>query len=78
MKVVASWSGGKESCFACYKAMLDGFEVSRLLNFVSNEERCMSHGLDPKLWLPSRKQLESPSFKEKLHGTHMKKGSRLL
>ncbi|MBT0160517.1 diphthine--ammonia ligase [Candidatus Bathyarchaeota archaeon A05DMB-2] len=49
MKVVASWSGGKESCFACYKAMLDGFEVSRLLNFVSTEERCMSHGLDPKL-----------------------------
>ncbi|MDH5437652.1 MAG: diphthine--ammonia ligase [Candidatus Bathyarchaeota archaeon] len=49
MKVVASWSGGKESCFACYTAMLDGFEVSHLLNFVSKEERCMSHGLDPKL-----------------------------
>jgi diphthine-ammonia ligase len=32
-KVVVSWTGGKDSCFACYKAMLDGFEVAYLLNF---------------------------------------------
>ena len=48
-RIVASWSGGKDSCFACYKAMLDGFEVSHLLNFISMEQRCMSHGLDSKL-----------------------------
>jgi uncharacterized protein (TIGR00290 family) len=60
MKVVASWSGGKESCFACYKAMLDGFEVSRLLNFVSTEKRCMSHGLDPKLMVAQSQAIGIP------------------
>lgn len=48
-RVVVSWSGGKESCLACYKAMLDGFEVSRLLNLMSKDGRCMSHGIDSKL-----------------------------
>jgi len=48
-RAVVSWSGGKDSCFACYKAMLDGFEVSYLLNFVSKDGRCMSHGLDSEL-----------------------------
>ena len=49
MRVVVSWSGGKESCLACYKAMLSGFEVSHLLNFTTEDERCMSHGVDSKL-----------------------------
>lgn len=50
MKVVASWSGGKESCFACSKAVSGGFEVSHLLNFINEDiGRCMSHGLDSKL-----------------------------
>lgn len=50
MKVVASWSGGKEGCFACSKAISDGFEVSHLLNFINEDiGRCMSHGLDSKL-----------------------------
>ena len=50
MKVATSWSGGKESCFACYKAMQKGFEVFHLLNFISLDTgRCMGHGLDSKL-----------------------------
>lgn len=50
MKVVASWSGGKESCFAYFKAVSGGFEVSHLLNFINEDiGRCMSHGLDSKL-----------------------------
>ena len=49
MRVAASWSGGKESALACYRAVLDGLEVSYLLNFVSNEGRCMSHGLNAEL-----------------------------
>lgn len=46
MQTVASWSGSKESCFACYKAISDGFDVTHLLNLVSKGGRCMSHGLD--------------------------------
>jgi len=60
MRVVASWSGGKESCFACYKAMLGGFEVSHLLNFVSEDGRCMSHGLDSKLILAQSEAVGIP------------------
>jgi len=60
MRVIASWSGGKESCFACYKAMLDGFEVSHLVNFISKEERCMSHGLDSKLMVAQSKAIGIP------------------
>ncbi len=41
-----SWSGGKESCLACYKAMQRGFIISHLLNFVDEYgERSRSHGL---------------------------------
>jgi diphthine-ammonia ligase len=36
MKVVASWSGGKDSCFACYKAIQEGHEVSNLLIMMSD------------------------------------------
>jgi diphthine-ammonia ligase len=36
MKVVAAWSGGKDSCFACYKAIQKGYEVSNLLIMMSD------------------------------------------
>ena len=45
MQVIASWSGGKDSCFACYKALAQGYEVSYLVNFISREFRRVSfHG----------------------------------
>src|SRR3989304_1654738 len=30
---LASWSGGKDSCFACYLAIKNGMTVSRLVHF---------------------------------------------
>lgn len=45
MKIIASWSGGKDGCFACYKALAEGHEVSYLVNFISREFRRVSfHG----------------------------------
>jgi uncharacterized protein (TIGR00290 family) len=35
MKAFVSWSGGKESCLACYKATLKGLEVACLVNMVT-------------------------------------------
>ncbi len=35
MKVIASWSGGKDSCFACYRAVTQGHQVTHLVNFIS-------------------------------------------
>jgi diphthamide synthase (EF-2-diphthine--ammonia ligase) len=35
MQAVASWSGGKDSCLACYKVISEGVEISHLLNLIS-------------------------------------------
>ena len=46
MKVVSLWSGGKDSCFACYKAIQKGYDVISLFNFTdSKKEKSLSHGL---------------------------------
>jgi Predicted ATPases of PP-loop superfamily len=46
MKVFASWSGGKESALATYKAISQGYQVSNLVNFVSEDGgRSRSHGI---------------------------------
>lgn len=56
-KVVCSWSGGKDSCLACFKAMKNGYRVERLLTFVSKQyKRCCFHGIEMKL---SKLQAES-------------------
>jgi diphthine-ammonia ligase len=50
LQLAASWSGGKDSCLACYKAISAGFEVSHLLNMVNRDaKRSMSHGLNARL-----------------------------
>ena len=50
MKIVSSWSGGKDSCLACYKASRAGHEVSCLLNLVSEDgKKCCFHGIDAEL-----------------------------
>ena len=46
----ASWSGGKDSCMACYKAIKEGYDVRYLMNFVSKEYgRCAFHGIEKGL-----------------------------
>ncbi|MBU1853751.1 MAG: ATP pyrophosphatase, partial [Candidatus Omnitrophica bacterium] len=50
LKVVSSWSGGKDSCLACYRAMEKGYRVQYLLNFISREyKRCCFHGIESRL-----------------------------
>ncbi len=47
---ISSWSGGKDSCLALYKAMKDGHDVKCLLNFISKEyKRCCFHGIEAGL-----------------------------
>ncbi|MBN1823139.1 MAG: diphthine--ammonia ligase [Endomicrobiales bacterium] len=46
MKTIVSWSGGKDSSLALYKAMKAGHEPVCLLNFVSQKHgRCCFHGV---------------------------------
>ena len=50
LAVISSWSGGKDSCLACYKAMKKGYQVKYLLNFISREyKRCCFHGIEAEL-----------------------------
>lgn len=50
MRVVSLWSGGKDSCFACYKAKTAGHEIVALFNFTDTEgKNSLSHNLPAKL-----------------------------
>jgi len=43
---IASWSGGKDSCLACYLAIKKGMKVSHLLHF---DRPNNLHGVDPAM-----------------------------
>jgi len=50
MSYVGSWSGGKDSCLACHRAICEGYNISYLLNFISKEYKRVSfHGTEAKL-----------------------------
>lgn len=66
MKVFSSWSGGKESCLACYKAISEGFDVSYLLNFISEDgTRSRAHGISSDLIALQAKALGIPIIQVK-------------
>ncbi|MDD4955484.1 MAG: diphthine--ammonia ligase [Candidatus Omnitrophica bacterium] len=47
---IMSWSGGKDSCLALFRAVKSGIKVKYLLNFMSREyQRCCFHGIESKL-----------------------------
>jgi diphthine-ammonia ligase len=47
---LASWSGGKDGCFACYRAREQGYNVSRLVNCVAKDyQRVNFHGTEKRL-----------------------------
>lgn len=47
LAAISSWSGGKDSCLACYRAMKQGYKIKYLLNFISKEyRRCCFHGIE--------------------------------
>lgn len=47
---IATWSGGKDSCLACYMAIQQGHTIAQLANFVSQEYgRVRFHGVTAEL-----------------------------
>jgi uncharacterized protein (TIGR00290 family) len=49
-KAACSWSSGKDSCHACYKAIKSGYKIAYLMNFVSQEfGRVSFHGVESGL-----------------------------
>ena len=50
MSCISSWSGGKDSCLAAYLALGQEYEISHLVNFISQEfKRVSFHGTEAKL-----------------------------
>lgn len=51
MKLVfASWSGGKDCCLACYRALSSGLDVRYLANTVTEDgKRSFSHGISAEV-----------------------------
>ena len=49
-KVFVSWSGGKESCLACYRAAAGGLKVNYLANMVTEDgKHSRTHGLSARI-----------------------------
>jgi len=49
-RVFTSWSGGKDSCLACYLANKRGLEVGYLANMITEDgKRSWTHGQSPEL-----------------------------
>ena len=49
-QVFTSWSGGKDSCLACYQARVGGSEIRYLLNMITEDgNRSWTHGQSAEL-----------------------------
>ena len=50
-KIASLWSGGKDSCLACYKAIQTGYKIGYLFNLVSsqNHRRVSFHSISKDL-----------------------------
>jgi diphthine-ammonia ligase len=50
MSYISSWSGGKDGCFACHLALGQGYKISHLVNFISQEYKRVSfHGTEARM-----------------------------
>jgi uncharacterized protein (TIGR00290 family) len=50
LSAISSWSVGKDSCLAYYKALKQGYDIKYILNFISREfKRCCFHGIEAEL-----------------------------
>ena len=66
-KLISSWSGGKDSCLACYKAIKMGDQISFLLNLISKKyQRCCFHGIQKELINLQAHLIDIPLFQKEV------------
>jgi len=65
MKVVCSWSGGKDSCYAYYLAKLEGHEVISLLTMMMSESKSNFHMIPTGILDAQADALGLPLVKQK-------------
>ncbi len=64
MKVVASWSGGKDSAYAYYLAQLQGHQVLNLLTMMMSEEKSNFHMIPSGILDAQAKAIGIPLIKK--------------
>ncbi|MFH0889418.1 MAG: diphthine--ammonia ligase [Planctomycetota bacterium] len=65
---LTSWSGGKDSCLACYKAIQSGYQISHLVNFISAEYKRVSfHGTPAELIGLQSEAIGIPLVQKEVH-----------
>jgi len=70
MKAAGLWSGGKDSCFACYKAISMGHDLSLLFNFTDPAGRnSLSHGLPAQLIIKQAQLIGIPMEQKAMPGS---------
>lgn len=63
MKVFSSWSGGKDSCLSCYKAMLEGHDVAYFFTmFATDGSHTRSHRLSKELLMAQSQAIGVPVY----------------
>jgi diphthine-ammonia ligase len=66
VKVFCSWSGGKESCLACHKAIQEGHEVASLLTMVTTTgDYTRSHRLSRDLLIAQSQAVGIPLYQRR-------------
>lgn len=63
MKVAVSWSGGKDSCLACYRALEEGFEVHSLLTMMNYQGNSSFHLISGGLLDAQSEAMNTPIVK---------------
>jgi len=69
MKVVASWSGGKDSAYAYYLAQLQGHQVLSLLTMMMSEEKSNFHMIPSSIIDAQAKAIGIPLIKKTTSAT---------
>ncbi len=64
--MVVSWTGGKDGCLACYRALRAGYKVSHLLQF-RDLKRTGSHALNPALIATQAQAMGLPLLQCEFH-----------
>ncbi len=63
MKVLSSWSGGKDSCFALMQVIKNGHKLGAVLNMMNEDgKRSRSHGLSPAILKQQAEALQVPFY----------------
>lgn len=70
-----SWSGGKDSCLALWKARQQGLNIVHLVNFINTDTiKTMSHGLDNRSIFLQSEAIGLPLLQQKVTWDTYKKG----